>query len=74
MTGHPSSHDLNSGRGMGFLTAPGGNLAVTNLTLQTLIQEVYGVNRYQIAGGSSGGTATGSMLRPRQWAIPTGRR
>ena len=31
--------------------APGGSLTVTNLTLQTLVQEAYGVKRYQIAGG-----------------------
>jgi hypothetical protein len=43
--------DPNSRRGLDFRTAPGGTLTVTNLTLQTLVQEAYGVKRYQIAGG-----------------------
>ena len=43
--------DPNSRRGMDFRTAPGGSLTVTNLTLQTLVQEAYGVERYRIAGG-----------------------
>jgi uncharacterized protein (TIGR03435 family) len=43
--------DPNSRGGMDFRTAPGGSLTVTRLTLQTLIQEAYGVKRYQIVGG-----------------------
>jgi uncharacterized protein (TIGR03435 family) len=43
--------DPDSRRGLDFRTAPGGSLTVTNLTLQALIQEAFGVKRYQIAGG-----------------------
>ena len=45
------SADPNSRRGLDFQIAPGGSLTVTNLALQTLVQEAYGVKRYQIAGG-----------------------
>jgi hypothetical protein len=63
--------DPNSRRGMDFRTAPGGSLTVTNLTLQALVQEAYGVKGYQIA---SGWRATDSILPLRRKAIPAGNR
>jgi uncharacterized protein (TIGR03435 family) len=42
--------DLNTGP-FGMFTHPGGRLTITQLTLKTIIQEAYELNRFQVSGG-----------------------
>jgi uncharacterized protein (TIGR03435 family) len=42
--------DANTGP-FGMFTYPGGRLTITQQTLKTIIQEAYGVNRFQVSGG-----------------------